>query len=67
MSDLTLRNGHRMQHPDQPTWCVDCGDFYSVAECTAPGSGRFDTRTETGRAEVSSMLADWFSKDPRHA
>lgn len=56
MSDPTPKNGHRMQHSDEPTWCVDCGEFYAYGTCTAPGSGRFDNRTDTGFLEILDCL-----------
>jgi hypothetical protein len=40
-------HGHRMQHSDAPTWCVDCGNFDChcwIGPCPDPGAGRFDTR-----------------------
>ncbi len=50
-------HGHRMQHDDFPTWCVDCGTFdvYILPprssdreSCSGAGSSRFDTRTVPG-------------------
>jgi len=37
---------HLMQHPDSPTWCVNCGtfDIYCDGDCEAEPTAEFDSR-----------------------
>ena len=56
--------GHRMQHSDAPTWCVDCGRFAPDGPCGNQGRGDFDQRKEKGATEILSSFAP---PEARHA
>ena len=53
---------HRLQHPDSPTWCIDCGTFdcYCVSgECDANETGCFNSdEPENWKRVVGSMFAE---------
>ena len=50
---------HVFQHPDEPTWCINCSTF---KENCRPGEqcqgqpGAFDSRTEQGRERIIACL-----------
>lgn len=54
---------HELQHPDAPTWCVNCGKFdvYCNSECAAEPTREFDSSVP---ANHDRMLRDLFGVRP---
>jgi hypothetical protein len=53
---------HEAQHPDNPTWCIHCGEFDPDPgeACDAERIGEFDSRKSDS---ATRMFADLFGLD----
>lgn len=61
---------HVLQHPEPPTWCVNCGTFGEWCDdydCTSEPGGRFDSNQPENWQRMYAEIFGECAEEPRDA